>query len=240
LTFWHLRLRSRGSIMSASRLRFYARVLQRASTFVRAGNSRPLPGEAAVTAVKAANHVIGCPQQRLNQSSRLSKFRRTSSVSQLVGVVGGLVLAAGVAAPLLHIPIAGTISYLRHPSYMPGAYNAGTAVLLGAAGFSIVSTIVRRFKPLWLTGTVALAQLGATLICFQQTAATVVAHAEQPDLVDPMLMWAGAALQRAHLEWGVGVIAVGALMILAAAAWDLRLTRQQKGGDSLVTAESRP
>jgi hypothetical protein len=159
---------------------------------------------------------------------------------QVMGVMGGLILAAGVAAPLLHIPIAGTVSYLRHPSYMPGAYNAGTVVLLAAAGLSIILAIVRRFKPLWLTGTVALAQLGATLIAFQQTAATVVAHADQPDLVDPMLMWAGAALQRAHLEWGVGVIAVGALMILAAAVWDLLLIRQQKREDTLIAAESRP
>jgi hypothetical protein len=220
--------------MIASHFSLPTRVLQRAFTGAR--NSHPLLRE---TAAKAENHAISRPQL-LDESRRLSKLRRTSSMLQVMGVMGGLILAAGVAAPLLHVPIAGTVSYLRHPSYMPGCYKAGTVVLLGAAGLSIILTIVRQFKPLWLTGTVALAQLATTLIAFHQTAATVVARADQPDLVDPMLMWAGAALQRAQLEWGVGVIVVGALMILGAAAWDLLLTRQQKRGDTLVTAESRP
>jgi hypothetical protein len=182
------------------------------------------------TAAKAANHMIGlATQQQLTPDRPSSGNGRTSSIARLIGLLGGIVLAAGVAAPLIHIPIAGTISYMRQPAYLPGNY-IGTEVLLGAAVASIVLTIVRRFKPLWLTGAVALGQLAATLLAFQHTAATVVAHAEEPDLVDPMLMWAGAALQRAHFEWGVGVIALGALLILAAAAWDLAHREPREGG----------
>ncbi len=147
-------------------------------------------------------------------------------------------LAAGVAAPLIHIPIAGTISYLRHPSYLPGGYNEGAAVVLAAAGLSIALAIIRRFKLLWLTGTVALAQLIATLLAFHHSAASVVARADTPALVDPMLMWAGAALAHAHFEWGVGVIAGGALTILAGAGWDHWKAANQKKDASRRRARS--
>jgi len=90
---------------------------------------------------------------------------------------------------------------------------------VAAAGLSIVLAFLKRFTPLWLTGTAALTQLIVTLVTFHHSSAAIVARADQPDLVDPMLMWAGAALQQARLEWGIWVIGGGALMVLAAAAW---------------------
>jgi len=143
---------------------------------------------------------------------------RSSLAHRLLGLVGGAVLAAGAGAPIVYIPIIGTISYLRHPAYFSSC-NIGEWVILAAAGLSVVFVLLKRFKPLWITGAAALAQLIATLAIFQHSAAAVVAKADQPDLVDPMLMWAGAALQHSHFEWGIVVIGGGAVMVLAAAAW---------------------
>jgi hypothetical protein len=150
----------------------------------------------------------------------LRKLWRGSALPRLLGLSGGAVLAAGAAAPLIHIPIAGTISYLQHPNYFSSC-NIGELVILAAAGLSIVFALLKWFKPLWLTGTIALAQLIATLAIFQHSAAAVVAKADQPDLVDPMLMWASAALLHARLEWGIAVIGAGAAMLLAAAACEV-------------------
>lgn len=133
-------------------------------------------------------------------------------------------MAGGTEAPLIHVPIVGTISYLRHPSYF-GACSIGEIVILAAAALSVGFALLKRFKMLWLTGTVALAQLIATLVIFQHDAATVVTKADRPDLVDPLLMWAGSALQQARLEWGIAVVAGGAVIVLAAAAWDQRVRR---------------
>jgi hypothetical protein len=144
-----------------------------------------------------------------------------SALRALLGLFGGAVLAAGADAPLIHIPIVGSISYLRHPGYFTSC-NIGELVILAAAGLSIVFALFKYFKPLWLTGILALAQLVATLAIFRHTSAMVVAQADQPDLVDPALMWAGAALQHARFEWGIAVVASGAAMVLAAAAWELR------------------
>ncbi|MBV8773620.1 MAG: hypothetical protein JO166_15015, partial [Deltaproteobacteria bacterium] len=87
--------------------------------------------------------------------------------------------------------------------------------------------LLRLFKLLWLTGTAAIAQLVATVAMFQHTTATIVAKADQPDLVDPTLMWAGAALQHARFEWGIAVVASGAAMVLAAAAWERTRVRRK-------------
>ena len=156
---------------------------------------------------------------------RLQKLWRGSALPRLLGLCGGAVLAAGAAAPLIHIPIAGSISYLQHPNYFSSC-NIGELVILAAAGLSIVCALLKRFKLLWLTGTIALAQLIATLAIFQHSAAAVVAKADQPDLVDPMLMWASAALQHARFEWGIAVIGAGAAMVLAAAACEVREGRR--------------
>ncbi len=143
----------------------------------------------------------------------------------ILGLFGGALLAAGAGAPLIHIPILGSISYLRHPAYF-SACNIGEVVILTAALLSITCALLRRWAVLWITGAVAIAQLIATLAIFQQTTATVVAKADRPDLVDPMLMWAGAALQHARFEWGVAIVAIGAVFVIAAAAWERRTTRR--------------
>src|SRR2546425_7205935 len=113
--------------------------------------------------------------QQFAPTQRLRNSWQASSAPRCVAILGGAVLAAGVAAPLIHIPIAGTVSYLRHPSYLPGRYNEGAAVVLAAAGLSIVLALIKRFKLLWLTGTVALAQLIGTMIAFQHNAASIFA-----------------------------------------------------------------
>jgi hypothetical protein len=148
------------------------------------------------------------------------KFSGGMLLPRMLGLFGGAALAAGTGAPLIHIPIAGTISYLRHPSYF-SSWNFGELVILAAAGLSIVFALLKRFKPLWVTGTVALVQLISTLAIFQHDANAMVAKADQPDLVDPMLMWAGAALQHARFEWGIAVIGGGAVMVLASGVWEL-------------------
>jgi hypothetical protein len=128
-------------------------------------------------------------------------------------------LAVGADAPLIHIPIVGTVSYLRHPDYFT-ACTIGEVIILAAAGLSVVFALSKHFKMLWLTGTAALAQLIATLAIFQHDAAAVVTKADQPDLVDPVLMWAGSALSHARFEWGIAIVAAGAVMVVAAAAWE--------------------
>ncbi len=154
----------------------------------------------------------------------LEKLWHWSPAPRLLGLFGGAVLAAGAGAPLIYIPIVGAISYLHHPGRFSSC-NIGEWIILAAAGLSILFVLWKRVKLLWLTGTIALVQLIARLVEFQHRAAIVVAKADQPDLVDPTLMWAGAVLQHAHFEWGIAVIGGGAVIVLAAAIWETILRR---------------
>jgi hypothetical protein len=159
------------------------------------------------------------PASRLMDARK--KMLSGSRLPVVLGLLGAAVLAIGAYAPLIHIPIVGSVSYLHHPVYFTSC-NLGELVILAASGSSIVFVLLKRFKTLWLTGAAALIQLAATVTMFRHTVATVVARADKPDLVDPMLMWAGAALERARFEWGIALVACGAVMILAAAAWGTR------------------
>jgi hypothetical protein len=150
----------------------------------------------------------------------VTTLRSELRIRQIVAVVGGLVLVIGTAMPLIHIPIVGAISYLRHPSEFGGC--EGAVMILAIAALSILLALLERFRVLWLTGMVVLAQLGATVVEFHHRAATIVAQADATGVSDPVTMWAGAMLERAHLEWGIAVVAAGALLIVIAAAWELK------------------
>jgi len=150
-----------------------------------------------------------------------------SFVTLVLGVFGGITLAAGVNAPLIYIPIAGHISYLHHPGKFSGG-NLGELIIPIVGCLSIVFALLKYFRLLWVTGTIALAQLAVTLAWFHHDMAVVAAQADRPDLVSPGLMWANAALEHARFEWGIAVIAGGAILVLAAAACAYIAQRQQK------------
>jgi predicted small lipoprotein YifL len=143
-------------------------------------------------------------------------LRRLFELPVVLGLLGAAILACGADAPLIRIPIVGSLSYLHHPASFR-ACNIGEIVIVAAAGLSIVSVLLKRLRVLWFTGALALAQLVTTVVLFEHDAAAVVAKADQPDLVDPVIMWAGSALQHSHIDWGVAVVAGGAMMVLAAA-----------------------
>jgi hypothetical protein len=136
----------------------------------------------------------------------------------ILGIIGAAVLAAGAAVPLIHVPVVGTISYLHASDYLQAGQPAAAAVIVGTAILSATLCVFKAWRWLWATGLVALAQLAATIIGFERTAAAIEMQADAPRLVDPAVMWAGALLRQAHFQWGVAVVAAGSLMILAAAA----------------------
>jgi hypothetical protein len=178
-------------------------------------------------------------QSPLLRRDLLTWLRRSLQLPMILGLFGGALLAGGADAPLIHIPIVGSLSYLRHPAHFT-VCRIGEIVILAAAGLSVAFALVKRHKMLWLTGTVALAQLIATLVIFEHDVAAVVAKADQPDLVDPIIMWAGSALQRSHFEWGIAVVAGGAVMVLAAALCDGRNAAKTRKREQTRTSPLRP
>jgi hypothetical protein len=143
---------------------------------------------------------------------------RSFRLRQILAIAGGLILAAGVAAPLIHIPIVGMVSYLHQPESFHGAGCGGAIVILAGAALAIGASLAKSPRLLWIAGLLPLAQLGATIVGINHMIAAAVARADAADVVDPVVMWTGAILRQAHYEWGIAVIALGAAMVLAAAA----------------------
>jgi hypothetical protein len=160
-------------------------------------------------------------------------------VQMLLGVLGGVALAFGADLPIIHIPIIGAISYLRHPADFTSC-AIGSVVILIAALVSIIGALLGRFRLLWVTGAAAIAHVTATIFTIYHTTAEILAKTNQPELVDPTLMWAGAALQRARLGWGVGLIAGGSLLVFAAAALEFGGTSPQRDGAIAKSASVYP
>lgn len=135
----------------------------------------------------------------------------------ILGMFGALALAGGVAAPLLRVPIVGTISYLHQPSDFQGASHAGAIILLASAAIAIVAVLMKSRAPLVLAGIASLGELATTILRVNYTIKMAEAQASTTDISGPFAIWREALLHRAHYEWGIAVIAVGGVMVLAAA-----------------------
>ena len=143
---------------------------------------------------------------------------RNSCLPLILGILGAVALAGGAAAPLLRVPIAGTISYLHQPEDFQGASYMGAAILLAAAAAAIIATIMKWRLLLVVAGIASLSELVATILRVNYTIKMAEAQASTTDIAGPFVIWQEAVLQRAHFEWGIAVIAVGGLMVLIAAA----------------------
>jgi hypothetical protein len=60
--------------------------------------------------------------------------------------------------------------------------------------------------------------LAATILRVNYAIKTAAAQASTTDIASPFVIWQEALLRRAHFEWGVALIALGGVMVLAAAA----------------------
>ena len=136
----------------------------------------------------------------------------------ILGIVGALALAGGIAAPLLYVPIAGTISYLFQPEGVSGASYAGAIILLVCAAIAIAGTLLNWRILLAVAGLVSLAQLAETMFQIHHAIGVAQARVSATDIAEPFATWEAALLQHSHFEWGVAVVAAGGLMVLVAAA----------------------
>lgn len=116
-----------------------------------------------------------------------------------LGAAGSLLLVVGIFMPMVRMPVMGEMSYFEI------APEAGT-VLIVLAAISLVLVNLRRYRFLWLTGVASLAVTAFSLL--RSSAGSKGGLAQS--LTD-------MASRSARLEWGLAVMAIGALLMLAAA-----------------------
>ena len=124
------------------------------------------------------------------------------SEKQILGLIGSIILIFGVFAPLISIPIMGSLNYIQNGE------GDGVIILLLAA-VSLILVALKKYKGLWFTGFGSLALLAFTFINLQ-----IRIYETQQELVDNPF----AGLATIQLQWGWAVLAIGAVLVIASAA----------------------
>jgi hypothetical protein len=133
------------------------------------------------------------------------------SSKQALGIIGSILLFLGVFAPIVSVPILGNMNYFQNGK------GDGTIVLV-LGGTSLLLAIAKRYSSLWLTGLASLAVMAFTFIKFQVKMADVRGQMESELAGNPFRGLADMAMQSVQLQWGGGVMVVGAVLVVASAA----------------------
>jgi uncharacterized paraquat-inducible protein A len=140
--------------------------------------------------------------------SREGRAAPPSQTKLLTGLAGSAMLVFGVFTPLVNLPIVGGISYINN-----GRGDGVFVLILGIA--SVILSVSRAFRGLFVTGGLTLAVTCFTFFNMQSRLGEARAQAERSLAGNPFRGIGDALLESVQMSWGWGVLLVGALLLLA-------------------------
>lgn len=129
---------------------------------------------------------------------------------QPLALIGSLLLLVGVFAPIIKIPILGSLNYFQNG-------RGDGAIVLVLSVTSIYFALTNRYRPLWITGLLSAAVLLFTFVRFQWVLSEAKGALDRNIAGSPFAGVATAAFQGVQLEWGWILLVIGAGMIVLAA-----------------------
>ncbi len=129
---------------------------------------------------------------------------------QSFAAIGCFLLFVGVFAPLLSVPIMGSLNYFQNGK------GDGT-VVLGLAVISLVVALHRSYHWLWFTGLGSLGMMAITFVHLQSRLSSLKADMAKALEGNPFREIADLAAQSVQMQWGWALLLAGALMLLIAA-----------------------
>ncbi len=133
------------------------------------------------------------------------------NVRQLLGLLGSLILIVAVFAPLVSIPIAGSINYFQNGK------GDGIIILLLAI-ISIYLVISEKYKGLWFTGILSYIVMLITFFNFHYNVSEAKHNIRIEFGNNPFSDFADMMIQSVQLEWGWALLITGAALLLYSAA----------------------
>lgn len=130
---------------------------------------------------------------------------------QIIGLIGSLILFVGVFAPIVSMPILGSVNFFQN-----GKGNG--VIILIIAFISLIFTLIKEYRALWFTGLGALAVMLFTFVNFRSKMGELEAQMDTNMAGSPFRGLAHMAVQSVQLEWGWAVLMVGAMLLIVAAA----------------------
>lgn len=134
-----------------------------------------------------------------------------ASTSLWLGLLGSLLLVAGVFTPVVQVPFMGQLDYFRD-----GRGDGVFVLAMGAISFLLV--LLRQFRWLWVTSLTSMGVLIFSLLHFHQIMNETREGLERELIGNPFKGLAYLAVESISLQWGWGVLFGGVLMLIAAAA----------------------
>ena len=134
-----------------------------------------------------------------------------TSRKQLFGIAGSVLLFLGVFAPIISVPIVGSLNYFQNGK------GDGVIVLVFAI-ISIGLVLARKYGGLWITGFGSLTVMLFTFVNFQIRLSEMKTNMERELAGNPFRGIADVAMQSIQLQWGWVVLIIGACLLIAAAA----------------------
>jgi hypothetical protein len=135
----------------------------------------------------------------------------THPLQQPLAFIGSALLFIGVFCPMVSVPIMGQMNYFQNGK------GGGTIILVLALASAILA-IVNRFRFLWLTGGASLVLLLVTFIRFQSRLSDMKEEVKTKLHDNPFAGFADLAIESVQIQWGLAVLVLGSVLVIAAAA----------------------
>ncbi len=141
---------------------------------------------------------------------RVPQVPASGTNRQMLGFLGSVILFVGVFMPIVRAPIVGDMNYFQNG-------KGDGVIIMSFAAVSFFLVIARKYGGLWLTAVGSASVLAFTLFNFQSKMEETKA-ALKADLADnPFPGLADIAVQGVQLQWGLAILVVGIVMLLAVA-----------------------
>lgn len=125
---------------------------------------------------------------------------------QTLGIVGSILLFAGVFTPIVSLPVVGSMNYFQN-----GQGDGVFVLVLGL--ISLVLALTKRYRWLWVTGLLSLGLMMYTFVSFRIRLSGVQAEMKSKLADNPFKGIADVAMQSVQIQWGWAVLQQFALLL---------------------------
>lgn len=187
--------------------------------------TEPIPSQAPTSPRRQAEQPQSAPSTDSTQSIGSRSSAESSWIQRMTldsvpllpldlrllpGLVGCITLFLGVFAPIVRLPIVGSLNYFQN------GRGDGVIILLLAA-ISLVLIVLRRYAWLWLTGLGSLGLLISTLGNLVWAISRVRSEIETELAGNLFGGLVQALFESVQIQWGWAILILGAGLVLAAA-----------------------
>lgn len=164
----------------------------------------------ALTACPACGGKLSATAAACPHCGHVNTAAGVTHAPMLAALAGSVLLAFGVFAPIVQVPIVGGVNL----------YRDGTGdgvILLVIAAITVVLALLHQYRALWITGSASLALVLYTFVNLQIKLGEVKTKLNDDLEGNPFRGLADAAVGSIQLQWGFVPLVIGAVLVVVAA-----------------------